>query len=64
MDTEILNKVITDAMASAIRPLRKELDDLKEKTITATTTAQPQEDEPDWEMFDRAARELNLIVKP
>lgn len=64
MNTETLTAVIADAVASAIRPLCQELDELKAKTITSTAPAQPQEVEPNWEMFDRAAEKLNLIVKP
>ena len=58
MNTETLTAVIADVVASAIRPLRQELSD-----VTPTAAAQPQEDEPNWEMFDRAAEKLNLIVK-
>ena len=61
MNTETLTEVIAEAMATAIQPLRQELGGLKSKSIS---TAQSQEDEPDWEIFDRAARELNFIVKP
>ena len=58
MNPETLTAVIADAVASAIRPLHQELSD-----VTPTATDQPQEDEPNWEMFDRAAEKLNLIVK-
>ena len=53
-----LMEIMTTSIASAVKPLHEEVATLKAQLNGSI------EDEPDWEMFDRAARELNLIVEP
>ena len=56
-ETELM-EIMANSIANAVNPLHEEVATLKAQLNGSI------EDEPDWEIFDRTARELNLIVEP